>query len=109
MKWLVPHECATLLVIGVIISDRDLVVLAAVLIITGAAIGVLTVASVGIHREERAFTLTSDIPDRVVRGARWLNGVYTRSDRRGRLSKRSISRLSSVVSERTENLATRSE
>lgn len=57
------------------------VLLTAVLIITGAAIGVLTIASVGIHREERAFTLTrtGDIPDRVVRGARWLNGVYTRS------------------------------
>lgn len=55
-----------------------ILVLAAVLVISGAVIGVLTVVSVGIHREERAFSLTSDIPGRVARGARRLNGVHTR-------------------------------
>lgn len=52
--------------------------LAVALVITGAVIGVLAVVSVGIHREERAFSLTSDIPDRIARGTRRLNGVYTR-------------------------------
>ena len=53
-------------------------VFAAVLVITGAVIGIGTVVSVGIRREERAFSLTSDIPDRVARGARRVNGLYTR-------------------------------
>jgi hypothetical protein len=32
----------------------------------------------GIRREERGLSLTSDITDRAARGARRLNGVYTR-------------------------------
>jgi hypothetical protein len=56
----------------------EIVVLIAVLVIAGAVIGILTVVSVGIRREERAFSLTSEIPDRVARGARRMNGLYTR-------------------------------
>lgn len=56
----------------------EICVLTTVLMITGAVIGVLAVVSVGIRREERAFSLTDDIPDRVARGARRMNGLYTR-------------------------------
>jgi hypothetical protein len=42
----------------------EICVLAAVLTITGAVIGVLAVVSLGIHREERAFSLTTPTLDR---------------------------------------------
>ncbi len=48
---------------------------AAALVITGAAIGVV---SLGFRREERGFSLTSDITDPVARAARRINRVYTR-------------------------------
>ena len=48
---------------------------AAALVITGAAIGVV---SLGFCREERGFILTSDITDPVARAARRINRVYTR-------------------------------
>ena len=51
---------------------------AAALVIAGAVIGVLAVVALGIHREDRHLSLTSDITDRVARGARRVNGVYTR-------------------------------
>lgn len=51
---------------------------AAALLIAGAALGALAVVSLGIRREERGLSLTSDITDRAARGARRLNGVYTR-------------------------------
>jgi len=51
---------------------------AAALVIAGAVIGVLAVVTLGIHREERAGSLTHDITDRPARGARRLNGAYTR-------------------------------
>lgn len=51
---------------------------AAVLLIAGAALGALAVVSLGIRREEQGFSLTSDITDRAARGARRLNGLYTR-------------------------------
>ena len=51
---------------------------AAALVIAGVAIGVIGVVSLGVYREERAWSLTSDITDRLARGARRVNGVYTR-------------------------------
>jgi hypothetical protein len=51
---------------------------AAALLIAGAVIGVLAVVTLGIHREERARSLTRDITDRAAGGARRLNGAYTR-------------------------------
>jgi hypothetical protein len=59
------------LVIGIYLS-------ATALLIAGVALGVLAVVSLGIRREERDLSLTSDITDRAVRGARRLNGLYTR-------------------------------
>ncbi len=56
----------------------EICVLAAVLVITGTVIGGLGVVSLGIRREELAFSLTIPTQDRVARGARRLNGVYTR-------------------------------
>ena len=44
----------------------------------GIAIGVVTVVSVAIRREERNQTLTSGPVDTVTRAGRWLNGVYVR-------------------------------
>jgi hypothetical protein len=58
-------------VIGIYLS-------AAALLIAGVALGVLAVVSLGIRREERGLSLTSDITDRAARGARRLNGLYTR-------------------------------
>jgi hypothetical protein len=51
---------------------------AAALVIAGAVIGVLAVVALGIHREERAGSLTRDITDRTARGVRRVNGAYTR-------------------------------
>ena len=51
---------------------------AVALVITGAVIGVLAVVTLGIHREERASSLTRDTTDRTIRGARRVNGAYTR-------------------------------
>ena len=52
-------------------------VVAAVLVIAGAAVGVLAVVSLGIRREERQFSLTRAITDQAARGARRVNGLYT--------------------------------
>ena len=51
---------------------------AAALMIAGAVIGILAVVTLGIHREERAGSLTRDITDRAARGARRVNGACTR-------------------------------
>ncbi len=51
---------------------------AAALVITGAAIEVIGVVSLGFRREERGFSLTSDITDPVARAARRINRLYTR-------------------------------
>jgi hypothetical protein len=59
-------------VIGIYLSA------AAVLVIAGAVAGVLAVISLGIHREEREFSLTRAVTDRAARGARQVNGLYTR-------------------------------
>jgi hypothetical protein len=48
------------------------------LLMAGAVIGVLAVVVLGIHREDRDFSLTNDITDRAARGARRMNGVGTR-------------------------------
>lgn len=50
----------------------------AALVIAGAAIGVIGVVSRWVHREKRAWSLTSDITDRLARGTRRVNGLYTR-------------------------------
>jgi hypothetical protein len=52
--------------------------LAAAVLMAGAVLGVLGVVCLGIHREERDHSLGSDVSSRTVRGARRLNGVYTR-------------------------------
>jgi len=51
---------------------------ALVMVLAGAVIGVLAVVSLGIRREERDLSLTNDITDRVARGARRVNRVYSR-------------------------------
>jgi hypothetical protein len=48
------------------------------LVATGVVIGIIAVVSLGIHREERSFTLTCSTQDRVARGARRLTGLYSR-------------------------------
>lgn len=57
---------------------------AVALVTIGAVIGVIAVVSLGIRREEQQFTLTSDSEDRMVRGARRLTGLYTRTPDRMR-------------------------
>lgn len=52
--------------------------LAAVLVATGTVAGVLAILAVGIHREEKACSLTVKSPGRAASGARTINGVYTR-------------------------------
>jgi hypothetical protein len=56
----------------------EAVVGAVILVIAGAAIGIVAVISLGIRREDRNLSLTSDTAGRVARGTRRLNGVYTR-------------------------------
>jgi hypothetical protein len=55
------------------------VVAAIALVAAGVVIGVVAVVSLGIRREEKALSLTTDITYRVARGARVLNGLHTRS------------------------------
>jgi hypothetical protein len=38
----------------------------------------LVMIAVSVRREDRAFTLIGDAPDRLSQGARWLNGVGRR-------------------------------
>lgn len=51
---------------------------AVALVLTGAVAGVLAVITLGIRREERAGSLTSDVTDRVTLSARRMNGACTR-------------------------------
>jgi hypothetical protein len=53
-------------------------IIAGALVLAGAIAGVLTVVAVGIHREERAYSLTTDSPDRITSGSRAANGLYAR-------------------------------
>ena len=62
---------------GVILVVGIYVFAAAALVITGAAIEVLGVVSLGIRREGRAFSLTSDITDPIARTGRRISRVYT--------------------------------
>lgn len=55
-----------------------ILVLAVVLIAAGAVAGGLVIVVVGIHREEKAYSLTVKSPGRAASGARTINGVYTR-------------------------------
>ena len=54
------------------------VALVLVLVLAGGVIGGLAVVSLGIRREERGRSLTNDVTGRAARGARRVNGVYTR-------------------------------
>lgn len=56
----------------------EVCICAVALVIAGAVLGVVAVVSLGIRREERDLSLTSDITGRGARGARRLNGVSTR-------------------------------
>lgn len=55
----------------------EVFVCAVILVIAGAALGIVAVMSLGIHREDRNLSLTSDTTGRAARGIRRLNGVYT--------------------------------
>jgi hypothetical protein len=57
-------------------------VLVIVLIMTGAVIGAVAVVSLGIRREERAFSVTTPTQDRVALGARRITGFYTHLQRK---------------------------
>ncbi len=48
------------------------------LLMGGVAIGVVTVVSLAIRREDREYSLTSDVTSRRARGARRINGVGVR-------------------------------
>ena len=48
----------------------------------GVVAGIIGVVSLAIRREERDFTLTSEVSDHVTRAGRWLNGLYVRVPRR---------------------------
>lgn len=52
---------------------------ALLLLAAGAAVGFLAVISLGIRREERAFSLTTDTTGALTRGTRRVIGVYCRS------------------------------
>lgn len=44
----------------------------------GAGAGFLALVALGIHREERRYTMTLDAPDTLTRGARVANGLHSR-------------------------------
>lgn len=52
--------------------------LAVVLVVAGAGFGGLMTLAAGIHREEKACSLTVKSPGRAASGARAIHGVYTR-------------------------------
>jgi hypothetical protein len=58
--------------IGIYIS------VAVALMAAGAITAILTVFAAGIHREEKARSLTSGSPGRVASGIRAVHGVYSR-------------------------------
>jgi ABC-type antimicrobial peptide transport system permease subunit len=51
----------------------------AALVFFGIAIGVILVVSLGIHREERNYSLRQDTTDRVLRGTRRVTGFTSTS------------------------------
>jgi hypothetical protein len=54
------------------------VIIGSALLIAGAIAGILTVIAVGIHREEKQYSLTVDSPSRTASGARSATGLYAR-------------------------------
>lgn len=46
-----------------------------VLVTMGVVIGIITVVSFGIHREERNLSLETEVDDRVTRGVRRITGL----------------------------------
>ena len=52
--------------------------IAVVLIAAGAVAGFMVVVSMGIHREEAAYSMTIHPPGRVAAGARTANGMHAR-------------------------------
>jgi hypothetical protein len=54
------------------------VVIAIALFLGGITVGVIAVVAVSVRREDRAFTIAGDAPDRISRGARRLNGLGRR-------------------------------
>jgi len=48
-------------------------------LIAGAFIGILAMLAIGIHREEKAYSLTVDSPSRITSSARAANGVYAKA------------------------------
>jgi hypothetical protein len=53
--------------------------LAVTLVVIGAVAGGLAIVVIGIHREEKAYSLTGKSPGWTASGARAINGVYVRS------------------------------
>lgn len=56
--------------------------LAICLFATGLATGILAVAALAIHREERNHTVARAAPDPLTRTGRWLTGLHVRAPRR---------------------------
>lgn len=50
---------------------------AVVLFAAGAVAGFVALVSLGIHREERLYSMTMDAPGRIARGARVANGLHS--------------------------------
>lgn len=54
------------------------VVIAIALFLGGIAFGVIAVVAISVRREDRAFSIAGDAPDRISRSARRLNGLGSR-------------------------------
>jgi hypothetical protein len=54
------------------------VVIAIALFLGGITVGVIAVVAVSVRREDRAFSIAGDAPDRISRSARRLNGFGCR-------------------------------
>ena len=54
------------------------IAIAVALFLGGIAIGVIAVVAVSVRREDRAFSIAGDAPDRMSRSARRLNGFGSR-------------------------------
>jgi hypothetical protein len=54
------------------------IAIAVALFLGGIAVGVIAVVAVSVRREDRAFSIVGDAPDRMSRSARRLNGLGCR-------------------------------
>jgi hypothetical protein len=54
------------------------VVIAIALFLGGIMVGVIAVVAISVRREDRAFSIAGDAPDRISRSARRLNGLGRR-------------------------------